>query len=53
LSPVRPFSMMLMRSKSTGKETEGTRQAGKPSVRELAILPTQRVMRYVILYRGA
>jgi hypothetical protein len=49
LSPVRPFSTMLMRSKSTGKETEGT----KPSVRELAILPTQRVMRYVILYRGA
>jgi hypothetical protein len=25
----------------------------KPAVRDLAILPTQRVMRYVLLYRGA
>jgi hypothetical protein len=28
------------------------RVRGKPAVRDLAILPTQRVMRYVLLYRG-
>ena len=28
------------------------RVRGKPTVRDLAILPTQRVMRYVLLYRG-
>jgi hypothetical protein len=27
-------------------------QAKKPPVRDLAILPTQRIMRYVLLYRG-
>ena len=52
-SPVRPYSMPLMGSKPNGKETEGSKQANKTSVRELAILPTQRVTRYVLLYRGA
>jgi len=38
------------REKEREKENDGKR---RPNVRDLAILPTQRVMRYVLLYRGA
>jgi hypothetical protein len=34
------------------KDKESEREARKPEIRELAILPTQRVMRYDMLYHG-
>jgi hypothetical protein len=34
------------------KHREDEEKPRKPAVRDLAILPTQRVMRYVLLYRG-
>jgi hypothetical protein len=34
------------------KSTSISKPIRKPAVRDLAILPTQRVMRYVLLYRG-
>ena len=43
---VRSSSSMSMTLTSIGKPIR------KPAVRDLAILPTQRVMRYVLLYRG-
>ena len=41
-------------SSSSGQNLTSRRPRvrGKPTVRDLAILPTQRVMRYVLLYRG-
>ncbi|KAF8910183.1 hypothetical protein CPB84DRAFT_1764839 [Gymnopilus junonius] len=45
-------SIGLVSSMSTSAAMKGPQQQRKPpSVRELAILPTQRVMRYVLLYR--
>ena len=43
---VQSSSSISMRSASNGKPMR------KPAVRDLAILPTQRVTRYVLLYRG-
>ena len=33
-------------------DKEPTKERGKPTVRDLAILPTQRAMRYILLYKG-
>ena len=41
-----PSSSLWMKSANISKPIR------KPAVRDLAILPTQRVMRYVLLYRG-
>ena len=43
---VQSSSSMSTTLSSTGKPIR------KPAVRDLAILPTQRVTRYVLLYRG-
>lgn len=37
---------------AAGASTSSSKPIRKPAVRDLAILPTQRVMRYVLLYRG-
>jgi hypothetical protein len=47
--PSTPSSPSSTPSASIGKKTKKEK---KPSVRELAIQPTQRVMRYVLQYRG-
>ena len=48
-SPVSPGFSFMSGSKEDEKEKEREK---KPGVRELAILPVQRVMRYVLQYRG-
>jgi hypothetical protein len=45
-----PRAFMRKRTSSATEENDGMR--AKPAVRDLAILPTQRVTRYVLLYRG-
>lgn len=54
-SPVTP-SAFLSRRKAKEQSPSPSSPSGTPkrrsSVRDLAILPTQRIMRYVLLYRG-
>lgn len=49
-SPLMPHSAPPTMSSASGKNAKSKER--KPSVRELAIQPTQRVMRYVLQYRG-
>lgn len=61
-SPVSPSAFLSRRREkdktrererppSSSTSMDGARRR-RPSVRDLAILPTQRIMRYVLLYRG-
>ena len=52
LLPTLRLSRLLSRTGSSVKQSGAERRVGKPTVRDLAILPIQRVMRYVMLYRG-
>lgn len=51
-SPVSP-SAFLTRRKDKARDRPSGPPKRRPSVRDLAILPTQRITRYVLLYRGA
>ncbi|KAF9469786.1 hypothetical protein BDZ94DRAFT_27289 [Collybia nuda] len=47
-----PLPPSAFSNRRKDKEREAPAAKRKPPVRDLAILPTQRVMRYVLLYRG-
>jgi hypothetical protein len=50
--PMAPVSSAFSPESSVGRKEGENKEKKKPSVRELAILPVQRVMRYVLQYRG-
>jgi hypothetical protein len=50
--PPSPLASTTFLARRKEREKEKERGKGQPPVRDLAILPTQRIMRYVLLYRG-
>lgn len=52
LSPASPTSPNFSSGPGAGRDEDREKEKKLPSVRELAILPVQRVMRYVLQYRG-
>ncbi|KAJ7293067.1 hypothetical protein C8J57DRAFT_1042429 [Mycena rebaudengoi] len=49
--PPSPLASTTFLARRKEREKEKERGKGQPPVRDLAILPTQRIMRYVLLYR--
>lgn len=51
-TPTTPASAPVTMSSNSGKKAKTKEKEKRPTVRELAIQPTQRIMRYVLQYRG-